>query len=305
MIHMVLVILKIIGWILLAAAGLLLAALLAVLFVPVRYRAEGRFYGQPSVRGRVSWLLGVISVRFAYEDGGASGEFRIAGIPLGGSEKEEEESGETEQEEAFRPEPETRTVSPEEPEVHTASLDQADRGSREKENGKKHEKKHEKNFSSRKASSKKRKTGVREKLRAVRDRIRKRLRAVRRKLTELIRKKERIMEMIRDERNRKTFRLVRRQLGKVIRHIRPGKIQGKLTFGFDDPYRTGQALSAAALLCPVYRNSLQITPVFDRSVLEGELQVRGRIRLSAILFAALRLLMDRNFRRLAGKLMNR
>ena len=66
-----------------------------------------------------------------------------------------------------------------------------------------------------------------------------------------------------------------------------------------------QLLSAAALLYPVYRDCIRVTPVFDREVLEGELKLEGRIRLAVLLGAAVRLGMDRNFRKLVRRLMDR
>ena len=113
------------------------------------------------------------------------------------------------------------------------------------------------------------------------------------------------MAFLRDEENRRTFRLVKKQLVKVVRHVMPVRLEGEVTFGFDDPYRTGQLLSAAALLYPVYRDRIRITPVFDREVLEGELKLEGRIRLAVLLGAAVRLGMDRNFRKLVRRLMDR
>lgn len=303
MIHMILVILKIIGWILLAAAGIILAVLLTVLLVPVRYRAEGEFYGQLSARGRISWLFGIVAVNISYENGESSLKLRIAGIPVG---EEKEESGWEEEQETEREL---------EPEIHTASLDHTDSPDLETDGDSRTDgggprqapRKSRKEPRRREARRTGRKTlsGILQKLETAGKKIKKRLRRSRRKIMELLSRKNQLMELIRDEENRKTFRLTKKQIGRIFHHIRPGKIQGKVRFGFDDPYRTGQALSAAALLCPIYKNSLQITPVFDRSVLEGELKFRGRIRLGTVAAAGIRLLMDRNFRRLAGKLMNR
>ena len=302
MIHMILVILKIAGWILLAAAGLLLAALLAVLFVPVRYRAEGKYFGQLSAGGRISWCLGIVSLRLSYEDGEPSARLRIAGISVGGD-REEPEWEEPSREEAEREEP---SREEREPEIHTASLD--GEASPRQDREEKTERKKEKRKPTEKGSSaggKEKRFSVLRRLKKAAGRLQRRAAAAAGRFRELLAKKEKFLEMLRDEKNRKTFRLVKRQLGKVLRHVRPRKAEGKLIFGFDDPYRTGQALEAAALLCPLYKNSLRIVPVFDRSVLEGELKFKGRIRLWTLVSAALRLLMDGNFRKLAGKLMNR
>ena len=69
MLHILLFILKIIGIVLLAALGLLLAALLLVLLVPVRYRLDGSWHGSPAGKVRVTWLLHAVSVLVSYENG--------------------------------------------------------------------------------------------------------------------------------------------------------------------------------------------------------------------------------------------
>ncbi len=59
----------------------------------------------------------------------------------------------------------------------------------------------------------------------------------------------------------------------------------------------GQALSAAAFFYPLYGRSLILNPVFDETVIEGDVQIRGRIRAGVFALAALRILINRNFRR--------
>ena len=67
----------------------------------------------------------------------------------------------------------------------------------------------------------------------------------------------------------------------------PRRITGKVLFGFEDPSLTGKILAAASLLCPLYKNKFQIIPVFDRTVLEGEVKLSGRIFGGYLLLQAL------------------
>ncbi len=69
MLHILLLILKIIGIVLLVILGLLLAAVLLVLLVPLRYRLEGSWHGEPAGKVRVTWLLHAVSVLASYENG--------------------------------------------------------------------------------------------------------------------------------------------------------------------------------------------------------------------------------------------
>ena len=63
-----LMILKVIGVILLVILGLILAAVLLILFVPVRYRADVSFEGKPDGEAAVSWLLHLVRIRVSYHE---------------------------------------------------------------------------------------------------------------------------------------------------------------------------------------------------------------------------------------------
>ena len=62
-----LTILKVIGWILLGILGLILLTVLTVLLVPIRYWADGVWKEGKYIRGRVTWLLHLLSIRVTYE----------------------------------------------------------------------------------------------------------------------------------------------------------------------------------------------------------------------------------------------
>ena len=86
MLHIILLILKIAGIILAAILGILLLALCTVLFVPFCYRGRARWdAGQKDfrARGRITWLLGLVELRFAFRDGRASVRGRVAWKKLG------------------------------------------------------------------------------------------------------------------------------------------------------------------------------------------------------------------------------
>lgn len=82
MLHLLILLLKIIGILLLVLLILLLAVTAAVLFVPVRYRFQAEYNGKIDGRGRVTWLLHLLSVRIGIADNHSEYEIRIAGIPL-------------------------------------------------------------------------------------------------------------------------------------------------------------------------------------------------------------------------------
>ena len=96
MIHILLMILKVIGVILLVILGLILAAVLLILFVPVRYRADVSFEGKPDGEAAVSWLLHLVRIRVSYhEHADVSGRvlwFKLFDVRLWPAEEDEQKT---------------------------------------------------------------------------------------------------------------------------------------------------------------------------------------------------------------------
>ncbi|MCI6997785.1 MAG: DUF2953 domain-containing protein [Eubacterium sp.] len=63
----------------------------------------------------------------------------------------------------------------------------------------------------------------------------------------------------------------------VLRHMLPVKIQGNLHFGFEDPSITGQVLAVAGMVYPLYGKTFRIIPDFKQQILEGEVNLKGRV----------------------------
>ena len=130
MLHILLLILKIAGIILAAILGILILALLIVLFVPFCYQGAAKWDGgQRDLRaqGRISWLLGLVELRFVLRDGNASVKGRIAWKKLGGARAKGRES-------------EPEAVEEEKPEEERPVKDE----SRDRQKEEKHEEEREK-----------------------------------------------------------------------------------------------------------------------------------------------------------------
>lgn len=125
------------------------------------------------------------------------------------------------------------------------------------------------------------------------------------KLKEIKLKKDQLLEFINKEENRQTFRLIRRQVIRLLKHILPRKLQGMVRFGFDDPYTTGQVLTYISPFYGFYARHLQLIPVFEGKALEGSVKLKGRIRIGTILVIGVRVLLDKNFRRILKQLRER
>ncbi len=88
-------------------------------------------------------------------------------------------------------------------------------------------------------------------------------------------------------------------LSRVVRllsELKPRKGNGYVRIGMDDPYSTGQAMQAAAFLYPFYAETIELIPDFDQSILEGELDIGGRIRLIIPAEAAIRIFFNKELK---------
>lgn len=325
-----LAILKVLGIVLLVLLGLILAVLLLVLFVPLRYRLCGSFHGRPVVRAGASWLLHLLSCQVSYDEG-LTVDVRVCGIRIGGSGNEadggegEEPSPEpkdTGTAEAPAPRPqggpggERMAGGAGEPEdsaweTGTAEAPRAAGDFEEAElsktagepaaAGPSKTAGHTASAGTSKAAGR---SAASESLwqRFRPARLWNRLRAVFAgicgKLKALIRRRDKILAFIRDPENQRTFRNLKKQLGAALRQILPRRIRGTVQFGFDDPSKTGQVLMYVSPFYGFYAKTLTLIPVFEEQVLDGDLDVRGRIRVAPLLVIAGRVLADRNFRKL-------
>ena len=363
-------VLKIIGILVLLILGLILAAILLILFIPVRYRADISFDGKPDGEAAVSWLLQAVRIRVSYhEHADVSGQvlwFKLFDMRLWPPEDEAEEfesefesdrnDPKTADEEPGqiiseineipeiadrRPEPGTPESSASKPSFSESTTEQkADildlelekhAGSKLKvvpESLKEDDELvvHATEISSgsdvqitqsnKGKTSKEKRTGFAAKIREKFAQLIKKLRALFTCIRELqgkigkladgILKKKISLEKTwnsismfwHDEQNQKAFRLIRKRIGKLVRYVLPRKLSGRIHFGFDDPYDTGQVLTAVSPFYGFYAKTLTLEPDFTGTALDGEIHLKGRIALWYPLWTAARLFISKDFRRL-------
>lgn len=101
---------------------------------------------------------------------------------------------------------------------------------------------------------------------------------------------------VEDEENQKAFRLLLSRVKYLLHHLRFRRFEGRLVFGFDDPAMMGRILGVLSLFYPLYGESFTITPAFDHTAFEGEIALKGHVRLIHILIAAIQLMMNKKIR---------
>lgn len=101
---------------------------------------------------------------------------------------------------------------------------------------------------------------------------------------------------VEDEENQKAFRLLLSKVKYLLHHLRFRRFEGRLAFGFEDPATVGRMLAVLSLFYPLYGERFTITPVFDHTLFEGEIALKGHVRLIHILIAAIQLMMNKKIR---------
>ena len=89
---------------------------------------------------------------------------------------------------------------------------------------------------------------------------------------------------------------------KLIRHVLPRKIKGSITFGCEDPALTGQILGAVAIAYPLYGKGVAVYPRFEEKILEGQLQMKGRIVAACLLWQAWKIYRNPDVRKTLKKI---
>ena len=110
-----------------------------------------------------------------------------------------------------------------------------------------------------------------------------------------------------DEGNRRALRHVCSEIAYLLRHFGPRRVRGDVSFSLGDPANTGY-VTAALSICPFsYGKDCRIIPDFEAEQLfiRGWLDIRGHVRSVHVLIAGLRLLFDKDIRKIIRKIMKK
>ncbi len=312
MIHIILLILKILGCIILGILALILAALLVALFVPFRYELSAAYDGAPEAAGKLSWLFGAVKVRGRFKDKKLCARasvlwFRIFSVGEDADKvsKQAEETAEN-MEDIFETEldkaleisedipdaknapdkplsaeaeilPDTeisaKSTIPKEPKISDAPGGAA-------------------------AQKKAQKTGFGERLSKVFERLSQKISSIEKQYERIARKKELLERFWNAGFTQGSIAFAKKALMSVLRHLRPKKLSGNIHFGFDKPSDTGRILGYASVFYAWYGDSLKLYPDFEETALDGNIDIRGSIQLYIFLYWGLRGLLNKDLRKL-------
>ena len=306
-------ILKTAGVILLVILGLILFLAALLLFVPVRYRAEGRLAEETGIGAyiRFSWLLSLITVRIEYADG-LETAVRAAGIRLrlkrrrrraarpDGARPEKEQSGQRGQAEASSG---SGYIGRAEASSGSDRIGRAEASSGSGVSGQPEASSGSGRIGQAEDSgggSRGRLAACRERLRSLADGCVRMLQDIRLLQKRLLDNAERIREnavyyrdLLTEEESRRTVSMIWLHLKKLLSHTKPKELSVNLTVGAEDPAVTGRVLAVNGMLYPWLGEAVSIRPDFEKACLYGDFYVKGRIRACTALYHILRVILDK------------
>ena len=120
------------------------------------------------------------------------------------------------------------------------------------------------------------------------------------KIRSLKEMQESIKEFTKEE-SREMVALVLRETLRFLKTCRIRKAKGEIYFAIEDPYTMGQVLECLAVFYPLIQEKIRLVPEFGDSYYYGKIRIEGRIRLIHLLILLIRLLKNKQFRRLVLK----
>lgn len=315
--HIVLLILKLLLIILLSLIGLVILLALLVLFAPIRYKLYARKKDDIWAKMTARWLGFVLCFKLTYDqDNGMVYRLRLFGGTLFGSDKppsfrRKKNSDELENDDATcgQTDPsvddQTRTtqntsqntiqnndVGDDPGQVLTESFPSADPEDSE--------------FLLEDKEFEQRTEGDGENLReniwgrigrkidSIFKKIAEKYRSAAEKIASLKKKKDGYTKLMNNVRTKEALRVVKTELMALLRHLKPSKLKGQLTYGTGDPASTGQHLGIMSAFFPLYYDNIDITPDFENKILEGDIMIKGSIRLWSVGWCALKVMWNKN-----------
>lgn len=313
MLHIILLILKIIGIILLCVVGILFLATICVLCVPVRYRIrltreEGENKPPVEVYVKVTWLLHLVNILVRYP-AEVMVRVRILIFTVFKIPEKEKKAGKRSairKKETQKKKKETKEKSevPEDSaitEAHKQLVNSENEiAQRETDQTESEEpKKKESLFTQIKKIIKKIKRIV-EKIKEFFQNIQYTIRKLCDKMKSVLDNIQYYREVLDSDSFRQSVGLCRRELGWALKKLKPDKFEADFIVGMDNPAMTGEILAICGMLYPLIGQHVRVVGDFDceKMHIEGQLYIRGRIRVITFMQTAVRIYFNKDIKKL-------
>ena len=317
MIHILFMILKALGILILVLLFLVLLIVCTVLFLPFCYRAqvlkEEEGFACVKASGRVSWLFGAVALTASYEEQkpeaqillfGASLETwkrRLKKIRRGEASVPRTEENETEN--ALEAEKTAEQKAPDQKEKQQKMTAQKEQPEQEQEPDAPKKSILERFFGRIEylpekllnLASRLLQTAFRllELPFRLLEKLEQKIQAGRR----LKRKWESVKKFFRSKMFREALLHAKKEVLYFLKKAAPKKVTGTVRFGFDDPALTGETLGILGMIYGKLPKDLSIQPDFEQEILQGDVRMKGSFQAVTAAGIALRLFRDQNLRK--------
>lgn len=324
MLTVILKILGILGILLLVLLGVFVTILLLVLFVPVVYsvRADRRAVceGEPlqdeteilpeeyllRVAAKADWLLGFLRMRFFYpEPGTVTVKVLFFKIFDSGKAAEEEEGQTTRSETSKTKKSKSKKDdAPAESKETATRADEAKTTESKTVKGKTTEPTNSKSPEEESAKQKEHnpKRNPLEKIQYTFQKICDKIKEICGKIQEARNHTEYYKEILLSEDAKGLLNHAFMRFGRILKSIRPRKLQADIRFGTGAPDTTGYVFGIYGILCSYLGKNVILTPDFERAVLTGELYAAGHITVFKLLWHFVWIVLDKRLWKLYSKL---
>lgn len=106
------------------------------------------------------------------------------------------------------------------------------------------------------------------------------------------------VELLKKDSTKVALEACKKQLLRIIKNLKPQKFQVNLHVGMDDPATLGDILGVWGMLYPIHQGHIDICPDFEQTVLEGDFYCKGRITVYIYIWTIMIILFDKDIRRL-------
>lgn len=272
-------ILKIIGIILLVILGLVFLGIILVLFCPFRYSIKGNVHEKNAVvHVSLSWLFRLVCIHFNY-DKEMKGYLRILGIKKNLFDSFNREASVTSVQENWDGIHSDDHIE-ENTEVHSDEKESA-KSKREKTAQTKHQKDDRNDDVCNQTKTSK-------------------ISNIKKKLKQIKQKYNKIKKMMGDSHNKAALTHLKEEVFRLLKCIMPKKLCLDVSYSTGAPDTTAQVFGILAMFPIGYQNRWKIYPDFEAEAayIEGDADIKGRIYMISVLLIGIRILFDKNCRRL-------
>ena len=317
MIHILFMILKALGILLLVLLFLVLLIVCTVLFLPFCYRAqvlkEEEGFACVKASGRVSWLFGAVALTASYEEQKPEAQILLFGASLETWERRLKKIRRGEASVPRTEENETENALEAEKTAEQKAPDQKEK--QQKVTAQKEQPEQEQEPDAPKKSILERFFGrieyLPEKLLNLASRLlqtafrllelpfrlleklEQKIQAGRR----LKRKWESVKKFFRSKMFREALLHAKKEVLYFLKKAAPKKVTGTVRFGFNDPALTGETLGILGMIYGKLPKDLSIQPDFEQEILQGDVRMKGSFQAVTAAGIALRLFRDQNLRK--------